>query len=405
MRRLALRGSIGCVVCFFALATPQLWAKARFGQLKGTVQVYAGGKWLNATLGTKLENGTPIQTAYNSTALIYFSTGGQLALQPNTKIILNELPVSPGSNRDIYLEHGQVSAFVKKGDRQAPNQLRIRTPTITAGVRGSFIEADQVGKSGTARAIESKAYFSRSLPPNGIEMLKREMMKLNDKLAANIRLRNDLMKVAQSGPRAGLSLQTIKGRIEALERHNQQLRIALKVGSRELVSLEAKVMQQAANAEKIASLQKLAAEATQNGKPAEKYLAEIKQLESENEKLNSEVKAEFAKLIAMNGMLQQLLNGVALSPLLMKDLIARDLREGDSANITGAKEYAPGEERRKNQRPASMTTVGQTGSEEQFSNQNDDMKVGVGKDFQQLYNEINTVTQPTSTGLPTLKKL
>jgi hypothetical protein len=34
-----------------------------------------------------------------------------------------------------------------------------------------------------------------------------------------------------------------------------------------------------------------------------------------------------------------------------------------------------------------------------------DVKVGVGNDTQQIYNSINSVTQPTSTGLPTLNKL
>jgi TPR repeat protein len=55
-------------------------------------------------------------------------------------------------------------------------------------------------------------------------------------------------------------------------------------------------------------------------------------------------------------------------------------------------------------RPATMTTVGQTGTEQNISQQND-VKVGVGNDTQQIYNSINSVTQPTSTGLPTLKKL
>ncbi len=51
-----------------------------------------------------------------------------------------------------------------------------------------------------------------------------------------------------------------------------------------------------------------------------------------------------------------------------------------------------------------MTTVGQTGSEQMLADQND-VKVGVGNDTQQIYNNVNSVTQPTTTGQPTLKKL
>ena len=99
-------------ICLMAAFLTPLNAKARFVSLKGTVQVFVGGKWQTATTATQLESGTPIQTAYNSNALIMFSSGGQMALKPNTKIILNDLPVNPGSSRDIFLEHGQVSAFV-----------------------------------------------------------------------------------------------------------------------------------------------------------------------------------------------------------------------------------------------------------------------------------------------------
>ena len=85
--------SAGCMFWMVAFLAP-LSAKARFVSLKGAVQVFVGGKWQTATTATNLVSGTPIQTAYNSNALIMFSSGGQMALKPNTKIISTKTPIS-----------------------------------------------------------------------------------------------------------------------------------------------------------------------------------------------------------------------------------------------------------------------------------------------------------------------
>ncbi|HNA77967.1 MAG TPA: hypothetical protein PKY99_00855 [Turneriella sp.] len=77
--------------------------------------------------------------------------------------------------------------------------------------------------------------------------------------------------------------------------------------------------------------------------------------------------------------------------------------QGDSAVAT-SDITPPLESEKKKVRPAGLTTVGQTGSEQSISEQND-VKAGVGNDTQQLYNNVNTVTQPTTTGQPTLRKL
>jgi hypothetical protein len=383
-----------------AAAAPLLSA-ARFGTIKGTVQVFSNGKWLNANSGMKLETGMPVQTAYNGTALIVFSNGGQMALKPNTKIILQELPVDPGSNREIFLEHGHVSAFVKKGGPAQPNQFRIRTPTITAGVRGSLLDVTQNGDTGMAEAKESNAYLGKGTPSDGVEMLKREMMRMRARVSANERLKTELAKLIKGGERQGFDPKEAEERIKAMEAENKQLKLALAVGTKELVSLDSKALLFKANEEKVQLLLKMQADPQKYGTTAEKIVTQLKELDAEAKKLREELTSGYQNLLGLNEVLGNVLKGEQIIISEADRPKTGDLKQGDTGSGSGD----PSDTRRAGARPAMFTNLSMTESERYFASWNDDMKVGIGTDFQQIFNQVNSVTQPTSTGLPSLQKL
>ncbi|AFM13796.1 FecR family protein [Turneriella parva DSM 21527] len=353
------RGMIFTLLLFFTWVF-SLQAEARFASLKGTVQIYEKQKWVNATAQTKLPSGAMIQTAYRSQAVVIYPQGGQLAIGPNTRVTIFDNPGGAGTDREMMIDHGQLSAFVKKGPEGARNAFRIRSPTTVAGVRGSLIAGRLVGQTLTVSAIQSAAQ---------IEMSRQQS-----------RIRSAELQLAN----ARKNLADQQARVKATEEYVKQLKDEIKTLEADNSPRNAARLNQAIRMLNLYS------------NNVAIYSADLKKMEQFEATAVTKLAAAKADLAAIAAEEKALIESLEKSQ-------PTKIAEGDSAAAEG-EIIPPLESEKKKVRPANLTTVGQTGSEEKFTQQSD-VKVGVGSDFQQIYNNVNSVTQPTSTGLPTLKKL
>lgn len=346
-----LLSGIAAVGVIYLTALPLAAADARFASLKGTVQIFEKQKWVNVNLQTKIPSGTLIQTGYRSQAVIMYATGGQMALAQNTRVTVLDTPSTSGTNREIILDHGQVSAFVRKGDQGAPNKFQMRTPTQVAGVRGSMIAGMLAGKTLTVEAIQSAAQIAQVSANSNVQSAG----------AALAQARNNLAQAQASANRTNSVIARLEiAAQQTRSSSNPNDRIAAKMFAEKLTTLKAEQVQQGEAVKTLAAQESAA----------------TTQLATANNQVAAIAKEEAA---------------------------LTKIAQGDQAKANGAAITKPTAVQSASTRPAQSTTLGQTATEQVFT-ANTDVKVGLGNDTQTLYNSVNTVTQPTTTGLPTLKK-
>lgn len=354
-----INGALRSVYCL-TLFAGTLNAEARFASLKGTVQIFENRKWVNATPQTKLASGTMIQTSYRSQAVVIYPKGGQLAVGPNTRVTIFDSAAGSGTDRELMVDHGQITAFVQKGAEGNRNAFRIRTPTTVAGVRGSLIATRLAGRVLTVSAIQSAAQIEMGLQQSRIKSPELQLANARKNLADQ------------------------QARIKATEEH-------VKLLKEEIKTLEAE--NSPGNAAKLNRAMQMLNLYSNN---VTLYTADLKKMEQFEAIAISKLAAAKADLAAIAAEEKALIANLQKSQ-------PTQIPQGDSAVASG-EITPPLEAEKKKVRPTALNTVGQTGSEQTISEQND-VKAGVGNDTQQLYNNVNTVTQPTTTGQPTLRKL
>ena len=93
--------------------------------------------------GALVKNGDLIETGKGSKVQILLGAKSIIALSPESKLIYN----ITGVNREIVLEQGAFGAVLNKGEEK--KSYVVRTPALTAGVRGTsfFAEAMSTSKS------------------------------------------------------------------------------------------------------------------------------------------------------------------------------------------------------------------------------------------------------------------
>ncbi|GHV46685.1 iron dicitrate transporter FecR [Spirochaetia bacterium] len=116
-----------------------------FKTVTGTVEVKAPGSssWITAWAGMVIENNTSISTGFKSTALL--SVGNSvITVLPITRLTLEEI-IANGANEQVglYLHTGRIRAEVTPpaGGR---TEFAVRSPSVTASVRGTVFEFDTV---------------------------------------------------------------------------------------------------------------------------------------------------------------------------------------------------------------------------------------------------------------------
>jgi hypothetical protein len=127
------------------LFAPQLHAQeaAFFRELSGTVEIKAPGSavWTNAAAGDRIEKNTLISTGFRSTAVLVLGDS-VIMIRPVTRLSLEEIVRNQNNEQvNLYLETGRVRAEVKPPAR-GRTDFTIRSPSVTASVRGTSFEFD-----------------------------------------------------------------------------------------------------------------------------------------------------------------------------------------------------------------------------------------------------------------------
>ncbi len=142
MKKLSLLA--GCVLIFLSLAMQgQAATKAgNFTFIKGIVKVKRKGSITRASRSIPLKVGDTIITEAGA-AQVRLSGGERLHIRKNSRVVLNRHHLSGNSRKTkITLKKGSLFAKVK---RLKKGSFNVRTPSATAGVRGTefFIEVKE----------------------------------------------------------------------------------------------------------------------------------------------------------------------------------------------------------------------------------------------------------------------
>ena len=145
-----------CVMILLLLGLPGL-ALANAGRVTfafGEVSIERGAQQLKARRGVILEAGDTVRTG-SGRAQLRFRDGGYMSLQPNTVFRIDEYRFNgedAGSERSFFgLLKGGLRAITGLIGHRNRDSYRLRTPTVTIGIRGTEFGV-RIDASGQTRA-------------------------------------------------------------------------------------------------------------------------------------------------------------------------------------------------------------------------------------------------------------
>jgi len=381
------------VLCLFALQG--ISADGRFVSMHGKVQVFENGRWAKAEMSSKLTEQSSVQVGYRSGAVVGLKDGSQIAMKPNSVVSFNHLSDDVKKPRsEIFVVQGGLSAFVKKPEGNAKHVFHIRTPTMIVGVRGSFMELSKNGELHQVTAVQSPAFMkndptqatTRERLQKAFAVLERAyLMDRDEKLRVERRIRE--AKNTEDAEALRLIVNPtfetaeIKEGIKNIDTHKiltQELLIRQKKIYTTAVSDRKELVKVLLSVRALTMIQLAWAEAAYRAE-LEAHLVAMKQ--NEKKKQASDADEE------------TFLNTIGLTMI----------PQGDSASASGDIR-GPLYQRTFDARAERNFGSGVSASEQQFLGGNTDSQAGFGNDVQGLYNSINSVTQPSANGDPTLQK-
>ncbi|MDR2160021.1 MAG: FecR family protein [Treponema sp.] len=133
-----------------------LWGqspRAFIGDLRGTVEYRApgSGEWRPATVGQELEEETEISTGFRSMAFVRVGNS-TLVVRPLTRLGLGEIRSAAADRVEVELRAGRLRVDVKPPGGGRELNFRVRSPMVTASVRGTVFDVDTLNlevKEGT----------------------------------------------------------------------------------------------------------------------------------------------------------------------------------------------------------------------------------------------------------------
>ncbi|MBX3721572.1 MAG: FecR domain-containing protein [Turneriella sp.] len=379
------------VLCLFALQG--ISADGRFVSMHGKVQVFENGRWAKAEMSSKLTEQSSVQVGYRSGAVVGLKDGSQIAMKPNSVVSFNHLSDDVKKPRsEIFVVQGGLSAFVKKPEGNAKHVFHIRTPTMIVGVRGSFMELSKNGELHQVTAVQSPAFIrndptaatTRERLQKAFAVLERAyLMDRDEKLRVERRIRE--AKVSEDAEafrtivNPTFATAEIREGIKDINDHKTLVR-ELIVRQRKVyaVSERQEIIRTMLSVRALTLLQLAWAEAAYRAE-LEAHLIAMKQNEKKKQETESDEETFLNTL------------GLTLIP------------QGDSASASGDIR-GPLYQRTFDARAERNFGAGISTSEQQFLGGNTDSQAGFGNDVQGLYNSINSVTQPSANGDPTLQK-
>ena len=117
-------------------------------KISGQVHWHNGdGKWQTASDGLKLSAGAALKTMNDSSAVLTLADGSRIVIVPASTLVLDVLSVYAGglmADTRLYLPEGQTDIAVTPPQGSRQQNLRVRTPSAQAVVRGTHfrVEAD-----------------------------------------------------------------------------------------------------------------------------------------------------------------------------------------------------------------------------------------------------------------------
>ncbi|HXJ82461.1 MAG TPA: FecR domain-containing protein [Candidatus Methylomirabilis sp.] len=118
------------------------WADS-VGQIKvsrGAVHIERGGQRLPAEVGAKLQVSDVVVTGADGSVGILFGDASLLSAGPNSVLAIEKFLFDSTTNQGAFettLSKGTLSAVSGKIAKQSPDAMKVRTPTVVLGVRGT----------------------------------------------------------------------------------------------------------------------------------------------------------------------------------------------------------------------------------------------------------------------------
>jgi hypothetical protein len=140
------------VVVQVGLSTP---ARADdVGQIKvsrGRVHIERGGRRLPAPVGARVQPADVVVTGPDGSVGILFSDASLLSAGPDSVLVLDTFTFDSTTNQGAFettLRQGTLSAVSGKIAKQSHDAMKVRTPTMVLGVRGTEFVVRASGSGG-----------------------------------------------------------------------------------------------------------------------------------------------------------------------------------------------------------------------------------------------------------------
>lgn len=396
MRRV-VESVIFSVSSFFLISmlfSSALLADGRILSMHGKVQVFENGRWAKAELTSKITEQSSVQVGYRSGAIVGLQDGSQVSLKSNTVVSFNTLGTDTKKPRtEVFVVQGTLSAYVKKPEGNAKHVFHVRTPTMIVGVRGSFVELSKNGEQHLVNAVQSPAFIkhdptaatTRERLQKAFAVLERAYLQDRDEMRrVERRIREtksaDDAEALRTIINPTLETLEIKEGIKGIADHKTLVKELIERQKKiYLVSGDHKQLVQAMLAVRALTLLQLSwAEAAYRAE-LEAHLIALKNAEKKKTDKDEEE--------------DSFLNTIGLTVI----------AEGDSAAASRDIQN-PLVKRVYDSRAQREYSAGSSAVEQGFLGNNTDSQAGFGNDVQGLYNSINSVTQPSDAGGPTLQK-
>lgn len=163
------------ILSLIVFTSSLLAAEGRVTFLSGSAELKSGGKNSALKLGAALKDGDTVVTGDKARLGIQMSDGASFFVSQKTT-----LEIRPGSN--YYQADGTVSMIFRKEGKQASGKWAIKTPVVTAGVRGTAFVVES-GKASTRLVLfTGKVIMTDFVRESGLQSDPNLMMQdfLND---------------------------------------------------------------------------------------------------------------------------------------------------------------------------------------------------------------------------------
>lgn len=132
-----------CTAFAFAACLTSAAIGADIGQIKvsrGTVNVERAGTTLPGAAGTRLQTADTLRTGADGSAGITMNDDSLLSAGPNSVLVLEHYALDPVTSQgrfDAALNKGTLVVVSGRIAKQAPDAMKVRTPTAILGARGT----------------------------------------------------------------------------------------------------------------------------------------------------------------------------------------------------------------------------------------------------------------------------